>query len=431
MSSSKLSISSLDSLTALDSLTQMNRKPVLAHGSCCGCRSCCARNEAASVSPNNASTSSSGSLGSLWKQPGGKGKPFTLTYSLTSGFLNGINGLPRWQVKAAVKKAFSVFAKYVPIRFVEIADRGPSTQALLNDEFIPAGNEAKLRFHRSNIDGKGNTIAEAYFPSEDSSIAGDLFFDNEDWDPGLFVETVLHELGHTLGMRHVEGVDAILNPTLKRRFSTIGSADLLPDDIRTIRRAYGTGKGSVKTLGTQPAPSSPNNPAIVEGTAGNEHLVGDDRNQRIYGRKGNDWLVGNGGRDALYGGPGSDRLWGGKGRDILVGAWNGRGEKDVLTGGQNNDLFVLGTKDRALYDDRRANSLGLQDYALVADFRRSEGDVIQLSDKFDYRLGRTPNGVDSGKAIFIDNPGGRADELIAVVRGLKGLGLNSGAFTYV
>ncbi len=427
MSSSKLSMSSLDLLSGM-----VERDTSTAHGSGCGCQTCCSGSAAASTSPRSTS-SSSGSLGSLWKQSGGKGTPLTLTYSLTSGFLSGINGVPRWQVKAAVEKAFSVFAKYVPIRFVETVDRGPSTQALLK-QYRPAGNEAKLRFHRRNIDGNGGTIAEAYFPGEGDSIAGDMFFDDERWDPGLFVETVLHELGHALGMKHVSGVDAILNPVLKRRFTRIGSADLLPDDIKTIRRAYGTGKGSVQPLGSdQPAspPSSGDDRATIRGTKRGDLLVGSSRNQAIYGREGNDTLLGKAGRDKLYGAQGSDDLRGGAGQDRLVGTWLGKGEKDRLTGGKQADLFVLGTQKRALYDDAKSGTLGTKDYALVTDFRRSDGDVIQLSSKFEYRLGSAPKGVASGRAIFINNPGETTDELVGVVRGLGNLGLNSSAFIFV
>lgn len=409
------------------------------HAFACGCQACCARSESASSGSNP--TSSAGTLRSLWNQPGGKGKAFTLTYSLSSGFLNGINGLSKSQIRSAVQKSFSVIAKYVPINFVEQTDRGLSGKELLTranrGEFPRAGNEAKLRFHRDTIDGNSGTLARAYFPSESVSIGGDLFFDNERWDPGLFVETVLHELGHALGLEHVNGVNAIMNPSIKRRFSSIDKADLLPDDIATLRRAYGSGKGSVKPLGSSSnnSPNPPSNPnnnqSTLNGTDGNDLLEGNNSNQKLSGRKGNDRLKGRGGNDTMFGGPGSDTLEGGAGNDRLAGTWQGKGEKDVLIGGNGKDRFVLGNSNRAFYDDFNANTTGTNDFAHVRDFKRSQGDVIQLSDKVNYRLGSVPQGVPSGKGLFIDNPGSQRDELIAVINGLGNQGLNSAAFTYV
>lgn len=408
------------------------------HNLGCGCNSCCSQGENASTNGNNPG-SAAGSVRSVWNQPGGKGKKFTLTYSLSNGFLNGINGLSKSETVSAVEKAFSVVAKYVPINFVEETDSGPSGKVLLtraqNGDFTPAGDEAKLRFHRDTIDGKNGTLARAYFPSEFASIGGDMFFDNENWRPGLFVETVLHELGHALGLNHVNGVDAIMNPTIKNRFSGINGADLLADDIQTLRSAYGWGKGSVKSLGSSPntpqPPSNPNNQSTLNGTDGNDRLIGDNSNQKLYGRKGNDNLQGKGGNDSIFGGPGSDTLNGGTGNDRIVGAWNGKGEKDVMLGGSGQDRFVIGNNSRAFYNDGNSRTTGTNDFAHVKDFNRGQGDVIQLSDKFDYRLGSAPQGAPAGKGLFIDNSGNQKDELIAVINGLGNRGLNSSSFVYV
>ncbi|MGK7913437.1 MAG: matrixin family metalloprotease [Synechococcus sp.] len=358
-----------------------------------------------------------------------------MTYSLSDGFLNGIKGLSKSEIRASVEKAFSVVAKYVPIDFVERADSGASGKVLLtrarNGEFTRAGNEPKLRFHRDTIDGNGGTLARAYFPAESVSIGGDMYFDNENWRPGLFVETVLHELGHALGLNHVGGVDAIMNPTIKNRFSGINAADLLADDIQTLRRAYGSGRGSVKPLGSSPKPpANPNNQSTLNGTRQNDRLIGSNSNQQLYGRQGNDNLQGKGGNDSLFGGPGSDTLDGGAGNDRLVGTWNGRGEKDVMRGGWGKDRFMLGNKGRSFYDDGKSSTTGTNDFAHVRDFNRSQGDVIQLSGNFKYRLGSVPQGAPNGRGLFIDKPGGQRDELIAVINGLGNQGLNSSAFEY-
>ncbi len=199
-----------------------------------------------------------------------------------------------------------------------------------------------------------------------------------------------------------------------------------------------------------PTPPSNTNP-IITGTDRADKLVGDSQNQTIRGKKGhdiiqgnagNDKLFGNQGRDELLGGAGddelyggwhSDKLVGGDGDDHLQGAWDSRPhEKDVLTGGNGGDLFVLGVKGKTLYDDGNSKWIGGKDYALITDFNAGEGDVIQLSADFNYRLGSSPKGVEQGQGLFIDNSAiQKKDELIAVIQGSSKLNLNSSAVRLV
>ncbi|MBI5939370.1 MAG: hypothetical protein HY859_02995 [Caulobacterales bacterium] len=76
----------------------------------------------------------------------------------------------------------------------------------------------------------------------------------------------------------------------------------------------------------------------LNGTAGNNFLFGDSRNEQINGLGGGDSIFGNGGSDRLDGGTGNDSLNGGEGDDILIG---GTGN-DSLTGGAGADVFVFG-----------------------------------------------------------------------------------------
>lgn len=56
----------------------------------------------------------------------------------------------------------------------------------------------------------------------------------------------------------------------------------------------------------------------IEGSAGNDLLIGDNNNNRINGGDGDDVIRGGRGNDILAGGAGSDRLYGGPGADIFV-----------------------------------------------------------------------------------------------------------------
>ena len=69
--------------------------------------------------------------------------------------------------------------------------------------------------------------------------------------------------------------------------------------------------------GTPPPPPPPA-PGVINGTAGNDNLVGGAGNETLNGLDGNDSLNGGGGNDSLNGGSGSDRLTGGIGADSFV-----------------------------------------------------------------------------------------------------------------
>lgn len=104
----------------------------------------------------------------------------------------------------------------------------------------------------------------------------------------------------------------------------------------------------------------------IEGTAGADlisettSVAGQSRATQwadgIYGFGGNDQLFGGGGDDYLDGGIGNDTLWGGAGGDDLFG-------------GTGADQFCFAAASDSLTNDRDS----------IVDFKRSEGDKINLS----------------------------------------------------
>jgi hypothetical protein len=92
----------------------------------------------------------------------------------------------------------------------------------------------------------------------------------------------------------------------------------------------------------------------------------------------------------------------------------------------------LGNANTIFYDDGRAGQ-GLRDYALITDFAR-RFDIIQLKGSADkYLIKPVPirgfRAKDLG--IFLNKPGNKPDELLAVVVGAESLGLNRPFFEYV
>ncbi|PHV12323.1 retention module-containing protein [Chitinimonas sp. BJB300] len=118
---------------------------------------------------------------------------------------------------------------------------------------------------------------------------------------------------------------------------------------------------------------------IVNGGGGNDALIGGDGYDLLYGGRDDDYLYGGKGMDGLRGGAGNDRLEGGAGNDVLRGdvgadvfAWT-LGDQASSAGatpaGRGNDFGVLPGINLVT---------GATD--LVMDFRKAEGDKLDLRD---------------------------------------------------
>ncbi len=177
---------------------------------------------------------------------------------------------------------------------------------------------------------------------------------------------------------------------------------------------------------------------VVDGGDGIDTLEGGDGNDTLLGGAGNDVLKGENNDDILTGGTGNDRLEGGSGLDVLIGVdpnsvLAGQNEIDFLKGNSGADLFVLGDKQQAYYNDGILSNAGFANYALIDDFKISESDRIQLhGSASNYVLGAAPSGLPSGTAIYLRTDG--VNELVGIVRGVAVSSLNlnnSSVFTFV
>lgn len=137
-----------------------------------------------------------------------------------------------------------------------------------------------------------------------------------------------------------------------------------------------------------------------------------------------------------WGSDGNDTLTGGDGVDILTGVSRtgttldalGRGQVDVLTGGNGADRFILADLRGVFYDDGIAGNLGNSDYALIRDFQVGV-------DKIQWRTNRRrcQEVIDGSTYLYWDwdnssrftgivsKMGSNPDELIAVFEGITGI----------
>ena len=115
------------------------------------------------------------------------------------------------------------------------------------------------------------------------------------------------------------------------------NADLLPstvDNTDIYRIMYRTLFGDVL-------------PELIDGTPGDEVLVGQVANDLIRADIGDDIALGDAGNDFIYGEEGNDGVFGGRGNDPIDG---GQGN-DTLFGGKNDDLINGGPGDDSISGD--------------------------------------------------------------------------------
>ena len=85
----------------------------------------------------------------------------------------------------------------------------------------------------------------------------------------------------------------------------------------------------------------------VEGTAGDDVIVGDDGRQIISGGDGDDRICGMGGGDGIDGGAGDDRMSGGRGADWI----SGQDGDDLIQGGPGGDFLNIIGEDESGDDE--------------------------------------------------------------------------------
>jgi Ca2+-binding RTX toxin-like protein len=167
----------------------------------------------------------------------------TLFATLDAGF----GGTSAWQRE--LTRALDTWATYTPLRFVLVADDGSPFNTTGAQQGDPRFGD--IRIGAYSIDGRGGTLAEAYYPPPNgSTAAGDVFIDmSENWAPGNRVDlytVVLHEVGHALGLSHSLTQSAVMATQYNGRVT-----GLTAEDITAIQELYG-----VRT----PAPEPPAEP---------------------------------------------------------------------------------------------------------------------------------------------------------------------------
>lgn len=208
------------------------------------------------------------------------------TYSDVNEPFNGFSAFTPLQAQYA-RQALSQWSHYANISFVEVNETSYSV------------GDIRFGWTRATEDDE---LAHAYFPYSDPA-AGDIWFSadarDEGFQPGSYgYFTLLHEIGHALGLKHpFEASDensATLNPSLDSASFTVMAYDAAP--------GYSYSDYFVSTVPTTPMPLDIIALQYLYGenttynSGDNEYVFnqGADYLQTIYDRGGNDTIRWNG-----------------------------------------------------------------------------------------------------------------------------------------
>jgi len=173
-------------------------------------------------------------------------QPFTIRYSYINMFDGGMrmpdgSPLPNSLIRASIEEALNVWAKAIPVNFIE----------------VPYPARAELRFFHYRIDGADPSGGAPKIKAVSTCLGFDKFcevdYDHGDpWQeagelakPDVLGVTI-HEVGHFLGLDHSADPTANMYPIFQRT-TGLGTGKLFDDDLNGIHYLYGSGTGSVTT----------------------------------------------------------------------------------------------------------------------------------------------------------------------------------------
>jgi Ca2+-binding RTX toxin-like protein len=285
--------------------------------------------------------------GSNWGGIEVTGKPVFVTFSFPSAApaynaqINDPNLTP------AAIASFSAFSAAEQALALQALGEWGSASGLTFIQVAPGQgdiNIQKLNFTGTGYAGVGGIAYRPFgnwqfssYPSFTSDLdsSGDVFMNSA---VPLVYGTLLHEIGHALGLKHpteawtnyaasppvVHTTWASDNPALTIMSQLGGgTGHLTPIDVQAIQSIYGTQAQDGKQVAswswnaaTQTLTHNGYATAdVIRGTSVADVINGNNGDDKLFGLNGEDVLSGGAGNDLLDGGPGADTMKGGTGDD--------------------------------------------------------------------------------------------------------------------
>lgn len=317
----------------------------------CGCPSCTGDNTLSNETDEfnliSVGTDQGGNANFKWGNDIRGAESDEITWSLNLAGLNIVAGSALSEFTDLVFDAFDTWAAIAGLNFrfvnapsgsdidIDVAPLGGSTIGVANTSFF-------------TNDADGNGLVEIF----DSNISMDQ---SETWTPDgngapfTFIQVLLHEIGHSLGLDHFNVSNSIMNATANNGSRTLGA-----DDIAGIQDLYGGKRWSNNADEANFEYVGVGQTVFAQG--GNDEVNGTNLADTFYGGGGNDRLNGNGGNDFIVDTRGSNDITGGDNNDTIIGGGGtldaeGNSGNDILIGGIGNDVLDGGIGSDTLRGD--------------------------------------------------------------------------------
>lgn len=281
-----------------------------------------------------------------WNATHALGTPVILSYSFT-----GYGDLPD---VASFPRTVDRFVSFTESQRSAFRDALTKVENVAGVTFVEAPRDGMLQIngaYGTEFSGIAQRPGVELWRTDDVILM--LSFDRYAEVTGWLYEVALHEIGHTLGLKHPHEDEPLLRGDLDRTQNTLMSynegalryTDYRPMDVEALQYLYGKpvhtsdwvlrmgAKGLVALGG--------GDDDVLFGIAEKNSLSGRGGDDTLIGRYFNDTLKGGNGADLLEGGHSRDRLFGGNGNDSLYGG----GSSDFLDGGRGNDFLRANGRD--------------------------------------------------------------------------------------
>lgn len=293
-----------------------------------------------------------------WNANSAMGSSVTVTYSFTRG-----SGLPSTGNSSDNPYGASSFSAYTAAQrdnFRTAAAEFAAVAGILLVEVDSGGMMDIYNAHGTSVGGYADIPWVSSYHMPDVDVVVDS---SGNYAPGSYgYHTILHEIGHAVGLDHTHqgaftlasNLDTTSNTVMSYNYSS-SSQGLQYLDVAALQSIYGASTTGGFTIGQSVGnriqldgnnaanvfslADAPDDRAVhskIMGNGGNDVLTGNNGSDKLRGNLGNDTLNGDSGDDFLRGGAGNDTLNGGAGNDYL----NGGLDDDVLNGGSGSDILV-------------------------------------------------------------------------------------------